>query len=51
MILLSEWILRLLVQKPAGQLLIPLQVLLLRVIWVDNLGQWLMELGPPQWAM
>ena len=34
LILLSEWILRLLVQKPAGQLLIPLQVIWLSLTWL-----------------
>jgi len=35
LILLSEWILRLLVQNPAGQLLIPLQVIWLSLIWLS----------------
>ena len=45
LILLSEWILRHLVQKPAGQLLIPLQVLLLRVwkAWNQDLTAWLRQ--------
>ena len=54
---LGQWIRDLMVWLPQTQLAhcpvqrILLLVVLLRVIWVDNLVQWPMELAAPQWAM